>query len=115
MVQARTVVRPGRDAAVLRLPEVAPAGLALTVDGNGRWCAVDPYGGRLATALEAGRNSAPRGGPGTRRLGRRSRCGFGGVLPDSGSRRLRHAAGPRRHRSALWRGGDARGVCGLVR
>ena len=61
MVQVRTVVRPGRDAAVLRLPEVAPAGLALTVDGNGRWCAVDPYGGALATVLEAAANLACAG------------------------------------------------------
>ncbi len=61
MVQLRTVVRPGWGAAVLRLPEVAPAGLALTVDGNGRRCAVDPYGGALATVLEAAANLACAG------------------------------------------------------
>ncbi len=46
-----TVVAPGGDAALLRLK--APGlrsdkGLALSTDGNGRWCALDP---RLGTAL----------------------------------------------------------------
>jgi len=61
MVQLRTVVRPGRGAAVLRLGELAPEGLALTVDGCGRWCAVDPYGGAAATVLEAAANLACAG------------------------------------------------------
>jgi phosphoribosylformylglycinamidine synthase len=58
MVQTNTVVLPGRaDAAVLRLKE-AGAYLAATTDGNGRYCALDPYeGGRLAVA-EAARNLA---------------------------------------------------------
>ncbi|HET7523468.1 MAG TPA: phosphoribosylformylglycinamidine synthase subunit PurL [Acidimicrobiales bacterium] len=50
-----TVVAPGADAALLRLagPGVpAPAdgqrGIALSTDGNARWCAIDP---RLGTAL----------------------------------------------------------------
>ena len=58
MVQVRTAVRPGRDAAVLRLPEAPPLGLALAADGNGRWCAVDPYGGAAASVLEAAANLA---------------------------------------------------------
>ncbi|OFX12549.1 MAG: phosphoribosylformylglycinamidine synthase II [Armatimonadetes bacterium RBG_19FT_COMBO_69_19] len=51
-VQVRTVVAPGAgDAAVLRLHELAPKGLALAVDGNGALCALDPYrGARLAVA-----------------------------------------------------------------
>ena len=36
MVQTNTVVPPGADAAVLRVPDAAPRGLALAVDGNGR-------------------------------------------------------------------------------
>jgi phosphoribosylformylglycinamidine synthase len=58
MVQTNTVVLPGRsDAAVLRIKE-AGALLAATIDGNGRYCALDPYeGGRLAVA-EAARNLA---------------------------------------------------------
>lgn len=51
-VQVRTVVAPGAgDAAVLRLHELEPRGLALAVDGNGAVCALDPYrGARLAVA-----------------------------------------------------------------
>jgi len=51
-VQIRTVVPPGAgDAAVLRIPEVAPRGLALAADGSGSLCALDPYrGARLAVA-----------------------------------------------------------------
>lgn len=51
-VQVRTVMPPGAaDAAVLRVHELAPKGLALTVDGNGRLCALDPHrGARLAVA-----------------------------------------------------------------
>ena len=49
-VQVRTVVGPGAgDAAVLRILEAAPRGVALTIAGNGRLCALDPYrGARLA-------------------------------------------------------------------
>ncbi len=54
MVQVRTVVPPGvADAAVLRLPEVPPKGIALTVDGNGRLCALDPYRGAQLAVAEA--------------------------------------------------------------
>lgn len=51
-VQVRTVVAPGAgDAAVLRVTELAPRGLALAVDGSGALCALDPYrGARLAVA-----------------------------------------------------------------
>jgi len=51
-VQVRTVMPPGAaDAAVLRVHELAPKGLALTVDGSGRLCALDPRrGARLAVA-----------------------------------------------------------------
>ncbi|MGH2348422.1 MAG: phosphoribosylformylglycinamidine synthase subunit PurL [bacterium] len=54
-VQVRTVVAPGAaDAAVLRVVESAPKGIALTVDGNGRYAALDPYrGARLAVAEAA--------------------------------------------------------------
>lgn len=52
MVQTRTVAGPGADAAVLALRETA-AGLALTVDGPGRWCARDPYAGAARAVVEA--------------------------------------------------------------
>ena len=54
-VQTNTVVGPGADAAVLRVKGSA-TGIALTVDGNGRYCYLDPYeGGKIAVA-EACRN-----------------------------------------------------------
>lgn len=58
-----TVVGPGGDAAVLRLkhPETGVdtgRGLALTTDGNHRWCAVDPREGTAHTVAEAVLNMA---------------------------------------------------------
>jgi phosphoribosylformylglycinamidine synthase II len=54
-VQVRTVVPPGAaGAAVLRVLETPPKGIALAVDGNGRYAALDPYrGARLAVAEAA--------------------------------------------------------------
>ena len=55
MVGVNTVVRPGSDAAVVRLKGTHKA-LALTTDGNSRYCLLNPYvGGTLAVA-EAARN-----------------------------------------------------------
>ena len=51
MVQTNTVVPPGADAAVLRVPDAAPRGLALAVDGNGRACYLDPSWARCARCL----------------------------------------------------------------
>ena len=60
MVRTNTVVRPGAGAAVVRVKETGRA-LALSVDGNGRYCFLDPReGGRLAVA-EAARNVACAG------------------------------------------------------
>jgi phosphoribosylformylglycinamidine synthase subunit PurL len=54
-VRSNTVVAPGADAAVVRV-KGTNKGLALTVDGNSRYCYLDPYvGGALAVA-EAARN-----------------------------------------------------------
>jgi len=61
MVQTNTVVPPGSDAAVLRLKQAAPRGLALTVDGNGRQCYLDPYVGGMLAVLEAAQNVACAG------------------------------------------------------
>ena len=56
-VRSNTVVAPGADAAVIRV-KGTDKGLALTVDGNSRYCYLDPYvGGALAVA-EAARNLA---------------------------------------------------------
>ncbi|MCP3856127.1 MAG: phosphoribosylformylglycinamidine synthase subunit PurL [Actinomycetia bacterium] len=58
-----TVEGPGGDAVVLRLkhPDTAEdtgRGLALTTDGNHRWCAVDPRAGTALTVAESVMNLA---------------------------------------------------------
>jgi phosphoribosylformylglycinamidine synthase len=61
MLFCNTVVAPGSDAVVLRVPGTGK-GLALSADGNGRYTYLDPYeGGKLAVA-EAARNVACAGG-----------------------------------------------------
>ena len=56
-VQTNTVVTPGADAAVLRLKGTA-RGIALTIDGNGRYCYLDPFAGTAIAVAEACRNLA---------------------------------------------------------
>lgn len=60
MVRLHTVVTPGADAAVLRLPGTR-RGLALATDGNGRYCYLDPYRGGSIAVAEAARNVACTG------------------------------------------------------
>ncbi|MGZ4461435.1 MAG: phosphoribosylformylglycinamidine synthase subunit PurL [Gaiellaceae bacterium] len=61
LVGSRTVRRPGLDAAVLRL-RPSMRGIAVTIDGNGRHCLLDPRAGGALAALEAARNVACAGG-----------------------------------------------------
>jgi phosphoribosylformylglycinamidine synthase len=57
IVQSRTVRRPEQaDAAVLRLPD--GSALAVSIDGNGRRVAADPYRGTVAAVLECASNLA---------------------------------------------------------
>lgn len=56
-----TIVGPGSDAVVLRLPGGTRA-IALSIDGNGRYCAVDPYRGAMIAVAEAARNVVCAGG-----------------------------------------------------
>ena len=56
-VRSNTVVAPGADAAVIRIKGTGK-GLALTVDGNGRYCYLDPYVGGILVVAEAARNLA---------------------------------------------------------
>jgi phosphoribosylformylglycinamidine synthase subunit PurL len=58
MVGVRTVVVPGSDAAVIRMLEAPPKAIAMTADGNGRWCATDPHRGAAWSVLEAAANLA---------------------------------------------------------
>ncbi len=56
MVQTNTVVAPGEaDAAVLRI-KGRKEGIAVTTDGNGRACYLDPYLGAQLVVAEAARN-----------------------------------------------------------
>ncbi|MBU6337189.1 MAG: phosphoribosylformylglycinamidine synthase subunit PurL [Acidobacteria bacterium] len=73
IVQSRTVRRPEEtDAAVLVLP--SGAGLGVSIDGNGRRVAADPYRGAVATVLECAANLACVG---ARPLGTTNNLNFG--------------------------------------
>src|SRR2546423_15719913 len=55
MVRTNTAVLPGADAAVVRIKETRRA-LAMCLDGNGRYCAIDPRAGARLVVAEAARN-----------------------------------------------------------
>jgi phosphoribosylformylglycinamidine synthase len=54
-VQTNTVAGPGADAAILRVKGTSK-GIALSTDGNGRYCYLDPYAGGMIAVAEACRN-----------------------------------------------------------
>lgn len=56
-VQINTVHGPGGDAAILRV-KGTPVGLAVTIDGNGQYCYLDPSRGGAIAVAEAARNLA---------------------------------------------------------
>jgi phosphoribosylformylglycinamidine synthase len=60
MVRTNTLVLPGSDAGVVRVKENGSA-LAMAVDGNGRYCYLDPYVGGMIAVAEAARNVAVTG------------------------------------------------------
>lgn len=60
MVQVNTVLAPGDDAAILRIKGTKKA-LALTTEGNGRYCLLDPYQGAKIIVAEAARNLSCKG------------------------------------------------------
>ena len=55
MVRTNTAILPGADAAVVRIKETRRA-LAMCLDGNGRYCAIDPRAGARLVVAEAARN-----------------------------------------------------------
>ena len=55
LVRSNTVVEPGSDAAVLRIKGTHKA-IALSVDCNSRYCALDPYVGAMIAVVESARN-----------------------------------------------------------
>jgi phosphoribosylformylglycinamidine synthase II len=60
MVQTNTVQGPGREAGVIRVKETK-RGLAMALDGNGRWCWLDPRLGAMHAVAESARNVACTG------------------------------------------------------
>jgi phosphoribosylformylglycinamidine synthase subunit PurL len=66
MVQTNTVESPGSgDAGVIRIknenPDVPQRGLVMALDGNGRWCYLDPRLGAMHAVAEAARKVACSG------------------------------------------------------
>lgn len=61
MVQTNTVEGPGHgDGGVIRI-KGSPRGLSMALDGNGRWCYLDPKLGAMHAVVEAARNVACTG------------------------------------------------------
>ena len=56
-VMTNTVVPPGSDAALIRIKGTEKA-IALSTDGNGRYCFLDPFTGGAIAVAEASRNAA---------------------------------------------------------
>jgi len=73
MVQTNTINLPGLGAGVVRIKGTDRA-LAMSVDGNGRLCYLDPYGGAMLAVAEAARNVACAG---ARPLGATNCLNFG--------------------------------------
>jgi phosphoribosylformylglycinamidine synthase subunit PurL len=60
-VLGNTVLAQPEDAGVLRIDEVSGLGIALSMDGNGRFAQLDPYAGAQLALAEAYRNVAVTG------------------------------------------------------
>ncbi|HKT79394.1 MAG TPA: phosphoribosylformylglycinamidine synthase subunit PurL [Vicinamibacterales bacterium] len=60
MVRTNTINLPGLGAGVVRVKDT-PRALAMSVDGNGRYCYLDPHVGAMLAVAEAARNVACAG------------------------------------------------------
>ena len=60
-VRGNTVLAMPQDAGLIRVDEQTGLGVALAVDGNGRYCRLDPYAGTQLALAEAYRNVAAAG------------------------------------------------------
>jgi phosphoribosylformylglycinamidine synthase II len=60
-VRGETVLATPQDAGLIRVDEHTSLGVALAVDGNGRYCLLDPYAGTQLALAEAYRNVAATG------------------------------------------------------
>ncbi len=61
MVRTNTAVLPGADAAVVRIKETRRA-ISMCLDGNGKFCAINPKEGAKLTVAESARNNVCVGG-----------------------------------------------------
>ena len=61
MVRTNTIAPAGSGAGVVRI-KGTPRALAFSVDGNGRYCFLDPYRGAMLAVAESARNVACAGG-----------------------------------------------------
>jgi phosphoribosylformylglycinamidine synthase II len=61
MVRTNTIVPAGMGAGVIRVKGTSRA-LVFSVDGNGRYCSLDPYQGAMLAVAESARNVACAGG-----------------------------------------------------
>ena len=61
MVRTNTIAPAGAGAGVVRI-KGTPRALAFSVDGNGRYCYLDPYRGAMLAVAESARNVACAGG-----------------------------------------------------
>jgi len=73
MVRTNTINMPGQGAGVVRIKGTDRA-LAMSLDGNGRYCYLDPYRGAMLAVAEASRNVACAG---ARPLGATNCLNFG--------------------------------------
>ncbi|HZA18339.1 MAG TPA: phosphoribosylformylglycinamidine synthase subunit PurL [Pseudonocardiaceae bacterium] len=60
-VRGGTVLAQPHDAGMVRIDETTQRGVAVATDGNGRYCALDPYAGTQLALAEAYRNVAVTG------------------------------------------------------
>ena len=60
MVRTNTLAGPGSDAAIVRIKETGTS-LAMSLDGNGRYCALDPREGTKLIVAECCRNLSTAG------------------------------------------------------
>src|SRR6185369_14578192 len=60
-VLGNTVLAQPEDAGIIRIDEESRLGIALSVDGNGRYARLDPYTGARLALAEAYRNVAVTG------------------------------------------------------
>ena len=107
MVQTNTVIGPGGEAGVMRIKgtgqsSIHERGLAMALDGNGRWCYLDPKLGAMHAVAEAARKVACTGAT-ARGCDQLPELRQSGKAGDHGAA----FGGHRRHRRSLHRAGHA--------